>query len=541
MKIARKTDYIIILAVALLAAVFLFRAPIMEWLGIGRGGGEAGAKDPLFAEIYIDNELRLRIPLSREFQSGTYDIGENGGLASVEHSEDEDGRPLEIFDFKDFKIGVYADGGVGFLESNCPDKVCVRTGKIYRTGDTAACVPNKAMIRIVSEKELRGDGSSYRVTLSGYFGTVSEIIGENVSREEFKEMADDYRLMLTELHGLYGIYEDEITLGDYGSGADGLFNLLEINKAGRGKYPVDKRLGEMLSYALDAYNLTEGAVNICLGRVLELWHEARDTGVLPIEGAVKEALDHVSHSAVRVREPRGAAGYAVEVIEDGVRLDTGAVSKGYALDLILDYLEEEYSGKSALLSIGGSIGAIGRKMDWKIGVKDPDGDGLLARFMLPVGKKVSSSGDYERFFEIDGRRYHHIIDPKTGWPAVGAVRSVTVVADSCALTDALSTALFILPVKEGLALAEELGAEVLYVLDAASPEARELEAILKISGGAESEGNGPESDGSKGVDTGGSGSESDSDFLKNAVSDGWKTDSGLLIIMSKGFPKCEWR
>ena len=138
-----------------------------------------------------------------------------------------------------------------------------------------------------------------------------------------------------------------------------------------------------------------------------------------------------------------AAGTAA--IPDGVEIDLGSVAKGFTGDVLTGLLKE-YGVESAMLDLGGNIQTVGLKPDgslWRVGVQDPDGDGILG-VVEAAELAVITSGGYERYFEQDGVRYWHIIDPDTGAPARSGLASVTVAGESGAVCDALSTALFVM-------------------------------------------------------------------------------------------------
>ena len=148
--------------------------------------------------------------------------------------------------------------------------------------------------------------------------------------------------------------------------------------------------------------------------------------------------------------------------EDNFTVDFGAAGKGIALDEIKDYLETTKT-KEAVISVGGSILLYGEK-NFTVGIKDPEGNAGRHVAILNVGEGcVSTSGSYERFFEENGKRYHHILDPDSGYPAQSGVVSVTVVSESGILSDALSTACFVLGIEKGGALAAEYGCETVFI------------------------------------------------------------------------------
>ena len=145
-------------------------------------------------------------------------------------------------------------------------------------------------------------------------------------------------------------------------------------------------------------------------------------------------------------------------------VDLGSVGKGAACDAAVRAYEEA-GAKAAIIAVGGSVGVYGEKSSgkpWSVAVRDPNGDGSLGSVTLAEGF-VSTSGSYEKYFEQDGVLYHHLLDPETGYPAESGLVSVTVVAKSGVLSDALSTACFVLGREDGMKLLEEFDAEGIFI------------------------------------------------------------------------------
>lgn len=210
---------------------------------------------------------------------------------------------------------------------------------------------------------------------------------------------------------------------------------------------------------------SEGAFDVTIGALTMLWKmderaAGEENGDLPSEEELREALSHCGSSKIQIEEDR-------IFLEKGVKLELGSVGKGVALDEIAAFLE----GKdlAGTFSLGGSILTYGEKPDgkpWKVGVTDPlHPDQILGTLSLKGQWCVSTSGDYERFFMKDDIRYHHLLDPATGQPARSGVHSVTILCKSGFLSDALSTACFVLGKEKGMELAKKYEAEVLFVDD----------------------------------------------------------------------------
>ena len=225
--------------------------------------------------------------------------------------------------------------------------------------------------------------------------------------------------------------------------------LSALNSSGRSEEP---RILRLTAEALAVSEQTGGALDVTLLPVSRAWGFTTDNKTVP-EAAVLEALrERVGMDKIELQE-----GVCVN-LPAGTELDFGALAKGYAADLCRTRIEED--GLSGILSLGGNIQTVGTKPDgspWVIGVQDPDDAGRYALTLrLSGAKAVVTSGDYQRYFERDGVRYCHILDPKTLAPVRGSLRAVTVVADSGLRADALSTALFVLGREAGEALWREL-------------------------------------------------------------------------------------
>lgn len=218
--------------------------------------------------------------------------------------------------------------------------------------------------------------------------------------------------------------------------------IFAINSNGGGE--VSSETAELIEFALDMCESTDGALDITIYPVLRAWGFTvddvdYDNGfVLPTDGELSELLALVDYEKAEVSDNSVTLG-------EGMMLDLGAVAKGYASDRIAGYLRQG-GVTSALLNLGGNVYALGKKpngVKWTVGVKSPE-RGIIGTLQVEDAAVVTSGG-YERFFTgSDGVRYHHIIDPSTGRPADSGLASVTVVGDSGARCDALSTALFVM-------------------------------------------------------------------------------------------------
>lgn len=208
-----------------------------------------------------------------------------------------------------------------------------------------------------------------------------------------------------------------------------------------------------------------GALDVTLGRLSRLWNmdglAAEGEGIsIPSTDQIRSALEERGYERVRF------VGDGM-ILPAGMQLDLGAVGKGIACDRVSAYLHSQPQITGAVVTVGGSVVTYGEKPDgspWKVAVIHPREEGNYLGVLSLTGEQyVSTSGDYERYVMVDGVRYHHILDPATGYPARSGLCSVTVLCDGGLLADALSTACFVLGPERGMALAENYGAEALFV------------------------------------------------------------------------------
>ena len=210
---------------------------------------------------------------------------------------------------------------------------------------------------------------------------------------------------------------------------------------------------QVLSLALEMAALTGGAFDPTIYPVVTAWGFTTGSYQVPDQATLEQALALVDYSAVTLDAQSGTL-----TLPAGMELDLGGIAKGWAGDQAAQLLRQE-GITSAIVRLGGNIQLVGSRPDgtpWRVGIQDPDSDGSLA--ILSVSDcAVVTSGDYQRYFEQDGQTYCHIIDPATGQPARTGIRSVTVVAPSGGRCDALSTALFVMGLEEGVRFWREQG------------------------------------------------------------------------------------
>ncbi len=304
--------------------------------------------------------------------------------------------------------------------------------------------------------------NKYSAYSMDYFDTVITIVGYENTKEEFDAVAKQIFAELSEYHRLYSIYHR----------FDGLENLCTVNESVDGAHrtvTVDKRIIDMLLFAIEMYDATEGMVNIAMGSVLSLWHNYREIGrddpanaSLPPLQSLQDAAGHTDISKIIIDDEN----CTVTLTDPQMKLDVGAVAKGYATECVARSLEER-GVTGYVLNVGGNVRAIGSKPDgegWTVGIEDPSGEDYLAYLTLS-GMSVVTSGSYQRYYFVDGKRYHHIIHPDTLMPAEGFT-SVSVICRDSGFGDALSTALFCLSLSDGIELIESLPeTEAMWVSD----------------------------------------------------------------------------
>ena len=229
-------------------------------------------------------------------------------------------------------------------------------------------------------------------------------------------------------------------------------------------YELSPEMEELLNFCFTMSEESQGAFDITLGALISLWDldAAAEVGgegfVPPSEEAVEAARALCGFEKVTIRDHR-------IYLPEGMILDLGAVGKGYYLDRCSEE-DAEKSLKSSLITAGGSVLTECQQGErtFQIGIEDPFEEASLYGIIRLQGRHfISTSGDYERYVEYDGIRYHHILDPETGYPAAGGVRSVTILSDNGTLSDILSTACFVLGEEKGMELAQRMGAEAIFI------------------------------------------------------------------------------
>lgn len=308
-----------------------------------------------------------------------------------------------------------------------------------------------------SQEKKAAEAPGYEYSWLGWetFDTITQVIGNAESQEEWNRQMAAFKAELAEYNCLYDIYNTY----------DGITNLATLNEmAGQGPVKVDDRIVQLLLNAKEAYALTDGKMNVAAGAVLHLWHEARTAGLddpehaaLPDAAALAEAAKHCRIEDLVI----DAAAGTVELRDPAMRLDVGSIGKGYAVEMCARAAEARGLA-SASISVGGNIRTIGTRSNgqpWGVGIESPwEGSSevpagqsrrMIAALNMPLNASLVTSGSYQRYYTVDGVKYHHIIDPATLAPAEYFV-SVTVLGEDSGLADCLSTGLFCLPLERGM-------------------------------------------------------------------------------------------
>ena len=299
----------------------------------------------------------------------------------------------------------------------------------------------------------------YEQVFLDVFDTVTTVVVYDVSEQHANTQMEELHALLLHYHQLYDIYH----------AYDGMNNLYTVNQnAGIAPVVVDDSILDMVEYAQKMDLITNGRMNIAMGSVLTIWQSYRDAGTEQPDAAALPPMADLqaanAHTSIDSLVADRAAG-TLYLSDPEARLDVGAVAKGYAAQKAIEAMEAA-GVSSMLLSVGGNVCSIGTRQDgtgWKVGIRDPYSDGNLCVVQV-AGQNVVTSGTYERFYTVDGKQYHHIIDPATLMPSV-LYDSVTVISEDSGLADALTTGLFCMPLDEGMALIQSLpDTEALWVL-----------------------------------------------------------------------------
>lgn len=321
-------------------------------------------------------------------------------------------------------------------------------------------------VLVFSLLQSKRERPAYTATYWDVFDTVVMVTGYADSEEAWNAQAEALHADLQRYNQLFDIY----------NAYPGVENLYTVNQnAGKSPVKVDPAILQLVELGKQMYTETNGACNIAGGAVLTLWHDARTAGLndpghaaLPDAAALAGAGAHVDIEKVVTDD----AASTLYLSDAAMSLDVGSIAKGWATEAAAQAAEAR-GLKSALISAGGNLRAIGAKPDgtaWTAGVDNPwpDSEGNysgepVARIALQSGESLVVSGDYQRYYTVDGKKYSHLIDPATLYPAV-YMNEVAVLCQNSGIADALSTGLFCMSVADGQALVSSLpGVEAVWM------------------------------------------------------------------------------
>lgn len=319
--------------------------------------------------------------------------------------------------------------------------------------------------------------------ITGPFDTITTYMSYVSSEDEFNEQCDYIEEQLNYYDQLFDKYNTY----------NGMNNLKTINdNAGKKAIEVDQPLIDLLNLSIERNRKISSKVNIAFGSVINIWHDYREeaeshdgVGTVPSDEELKKANQHTSIDSIEIDEKKKT----VYINDALVSIDVGATAKGYAIELIKDGLIE-MGVDNFLLSGGGNVASHGQRKIQKegefylddcadkfcVGIESPqdgnyaasadDPDSENEAVLVVQGESIVTSGDYQRFYQdVNGVRYHHLIDPETLYPAVH-FRSVSIITEDSGLADFLSSAVFLMEYEEGLKLVNSLdGVEAIWLLE----------------------------------------------------------------------------
>lgn len=329
-------------------------------------------------------------------------------------------------------------------------------------------------VLIIPQLGCKSQQNNYQgVTKTGfYMDTVCQITIYSMTGTEDMGQEEQEQKALSVITGAFKLcdeYEKRLSKTIEGS------EIYRINHAAGEAVEVDETTIEVIEKGMEYGRISGGNFDITIGQVTDLWdfHEQDEagekTGQVPDKNEIEQAVSHVDYEQIIIQ------GNTVRLADPQAEIDLGGIAKGYVADRVGDYMEEQ-GVTSAVISLGGNIVVIGEKgvsmtdsqgNDFSIGIRDPQSDsGDLAGVLRCSDKTVVTSGTYERYFEADGIRYHHILDPETGYPFDTDVLSVTIIADKGRSVDCdgLSTTCLTLGTEKGMELIRSMdGIEAVFI------------------------------------------------------------------------------
>ena len=284
-----------------------------------------------------------------------------------------------------------------------------------------------------------------------YMGTV---VTEKVYGQNAQKAADEGMKRIKNL-------QDKMTINAPGG------EIAQLNaSAGNNAYvPLSFDSLNVLKSALKYAQLSQGAFDVTIGPLVQSWGSFKQNPHIPSQTEIEQIKKLFNYQDLEINEKENAA----RLKNPGQMVDLGGIAKGYAGDEVIKIFKA-YGIESAFVNLGGNVLVLGEKPDgssWNVGIQNPRAeDGSCIGVLEIKDKTVVTSGDYERYFEEGGVRYHHILDPKTGYPSKSGLASVTIVTEASIEADTLSTATFVLGLTKGLELVQSLeGVEAIFITE----------------------------------------------------------------------------
>ncbi len=312
------------------------------------------------------------------------------------------------------------------------------------------CLAGIVYIGMVQQRSGSGTAAASK-TFAG------QAMGTAVKKTLFGPDAEQLETVSGQIDDCLDQFEKQVSVRVYDS---------EIAKCNRmyavdGVYYLSDDILNDLAREMEIYKSSNGAFSPCIRPISDLWEIEDGNRTVPDDKTIKKTLQYCNPEDIELKED------GVVFHSANMALDFGAAGKGIAGDKVYRILEKsDLTG--AVVSIGGTIvvyGSKGNDKEWHVGIQDPRGENgsPFAVLDLEGGYIVSTSGDYEKYFEQDGKRYHHIFDPKTGYPADSGLMSVSIISKDGFLSDALSTACFVMGLEDGMKYAQEQNVDAIFV------------------------------------------------------------------------------
>lgn len=335
------------------------------------------------------------------------------------------------------------------------------------------------------QKEEKKPYQKYSESFFDTFDTLTQVVGYTKSEEEFKSYVDKIHTRFLELHKLYDIYNNY----------DGINNIRTINdNAGIKPVKVDKEIIDLILFSKEWYERTSGETNIAMGPVLRIWSQYRDDAEYDPQNAklppMEELLDAAKYTDINkviVDEEKNT----VYLEDSRMSLDVGAVAKGFATEIVAKEIMAD-GFKSGMISAGGNVRVLEKPLDgirerWGIGIQNPKksivSDSNLLDTIFINNASVVTSGDYQRYYVVDDKIIHHLIDSQTLMPGE-YYSAVTVLTEDSGMADFLSTTVFLMPYEQSRKLVDSLeGVEAIWIMKDGTVEATDgMKKIMKSNG-----------------------------------------------------------